>query len=418
MTEKGARFSVGAAAYMGWLAARNWVRRNLEIDADVHYQAGGSDNRIILSAARSRNGQTEKYEHDFLKDMLGSLLLPPQTFPSLHGHSFVLTSLALPSPEYLYFFGVALMSSSLSRGNWPKGEKPGGLDEDFRVSRAILVDDLHKDVGLPLDEEPLRRLSWWVVFPPYGWHQNDGQSYNLMTLIDQIFHKKLVTRERAEDYLRALLTSQIYHFRLLAARTLMLLRLPPKTPQETLFYHHALNAGDFPAASGAMARLAWGMEGRDADTPIPAEWATEQQSVWRRLLENAPEDPWRKSPILYDPLYIEMGALKPEEGARRQQALENMLLKEPDNWFLKTAYGTALMEGPEPGLGEKMLVEAMAKHPGCATAHLSLGTMLKRQGRRDEAMAVFHEAVRLWPWDHQTVDSCLWTLTDGMTQFA
>ncbi len=57
----------------------------------------------------------------------------------------------------------------------------------------------------------------------------------------------------------------------------------------------------------------------------------------------------------------------------------------------------------------------MATTPDCPTAHLSLGTCLKRRGLRDEAMQVFEDAVRRWPWHSQAVDSCLWMITDGMT---
>ncbi len=37
------------------------------------------------------------------------------------------------------------------------------------------------------------------------------------------------------------------------------------------------------------------------------------------------------------------------------------------------------------------------------------------EGRRDEAMALFEDAVARWPWNNQAVDSFLWLLTDGMT---
>ena len=93
----------------------------------------------------------------------------------------------------------------------------------------------------------------------------------------------------------------------------------------------------------------------------------------------------------------------------------------PDNWFLETAFGTFLVnssEAAEVQEGERILRACVGPTPDCPTAHLTLGTALKYQNRREEAMALFEDAVSRWPWHNQTVDSCLGLLTDGMTAAA
>jgi hypothetical protein len=246
---------------------------------------------------------------------------------------------------------------------------------------------------------------------------NDGQEYNMMTLVDQILVKRLLPLAGAEAYLRAVLESQATHLRNLAARTLLVLGKGPTTPAETSHYWAALNASDMQLAAPAMARFAWHAEGRARDSSPPKEWIERRVLSWRRIVDSGPSEAWRRSPLLRDPEYL--AAAKPGIAPEEQRSrLEALLTAHPGDWFLETALGALLMshrDGGDAGRGEEILTRCVATTPDCSTAHLALGTHLKHQGRRDEAMAVFEDAVRRWPWHSQAVDCCLWMLTDGMT---
>jgi hypothetical protein len=417
LTPSGARFAAGAAAFLATLAARSWQRRGLDVHAVVTYGSGDDEERISVGAFRERDGKQENYVHDVLADVNEHLLRPPRMLPTLHGRYYALTSLTLPEPEYLYLYGLFLLYSAMSVGNWPRGERPGGLDEDFAASRRLLVDDLHADVGLPHGDDRLRTLSWWLVFPPYGWEMNDGQEYNMMTLVDQIMFKRLLPQADAVAYLRAVLESQATHLRNLAARTLLVLGKGPATPAETSHYRQALQSSDMQIAAPAMARFAWQAEGRSRETAPTAEWIERRRHDWQRMVENGPTEAWRRSPILRDPEYL--AAAKPDLAPQEQRArLEALIAAHPGDWFLDTALGALLMGGSDADdarRGEEILKRCVANAPDCATAHLSLGTQLKHRGRRDEAIALFEDAVRRWPWHNQAVDCCLWMVTDGMT---
>jgi hypothetical protein len=417
LTPRGERFVTGAAAYLARLAVRSWQRRGLAVEALVTDASGEEPARIPIAAFRHRDGNDERYVHDVLGDVHEYLLRPPRMLPTLHGRYYALTSLVLPEPEYLYLYGLFLLHSPMAAGNWPMGERVGGLEDDFEASRQGLVDDLHADVGLPREDDRLRALSFWVAFPPYGWDMNDGQEYNMMTLVDQVLFKKLLPLSDAEAYLRALLHSQATHLRNLAARTLLVLGKGPAAPGETGHYWAALNGSDMELAAAPMARFAWRVEGHARDTTPPPEWIARRRETWRRMVENGPSEPWRRSPLLRDPEYL--AAAKPDLGPEEQRArLERLLAAHPGDWFLDTALGTLFVSrsvGDEALRGEEILRRCVATTPDCPTAHLSLGTHLKHQGRRDEAMAVFEDAVRRWPWHNQAVDSCLWMITDGMT---
>ncbi len=421
LTPAGARFAACAAAYLAFLALHSWRRRGFGVEALVTYGSGteaeGDDERIMVGAFRQRDGDEERYVHDVHADVTGFLLRPPQMLPTLHGRYYALTSLNLPEPEYLYLYGLFLLHSAMAAGNWPTGERVGGIDEDFAAARNLLVDDLHADVGLPHDDERLRQLSWWVVFPPYGWDMNDGQEYNMMTLVDQILHKRVLPLADAESYLRALLESQATHLRYLAARTLLVLGKGPASAAETIHFQGALQASDMAHAMPAMTRFAWLAEGRASDTSPPPEWVERRRQIWQRMVANGPTEVWRRSPLLRDPDYL-AAATPGLDPAEQRARLDALLARRPGDWFLETALGALLMSGEAPAdvqRGEEILRRAVATTPDCPTAHLPLGTHLKYQGRRDEAMAVFEDGVRRWPWHSQLVDCCLWMVTDGMT---
>jgi hypothetical protein len=120
-------------------------------------------------AFRRRDGTDEHYVHDVLADLRGYLLRPPQMLPSLHGRYYALTSLTLPEPEYLYLYGLVLLYSAMAAGNWPRGTRVGGREEDFAASRNLLVDDLHADVGLPgTTRSSARCRGGWCSRPTAG----------------------------------------------------------------------------------------------------------------------------------------------------------------------------------------------------------------------------------------------------------
>lgn len=236
LTSSGEVFIAQAAAFLAMLEISNWKRRGLKIRGALRFEPGAADNAMFFTGERERDGAVESYSHDFLKDAHELLLRPPRMFPFAQGRTFVIESLTLPSPEHLYLFSAWLMDSHRASGTWPKPEKVGGSDEDFAASRNLLVDDLHADCGIPLDDKAMRQLSWWIVFPPYGWDMNDGNDYNMMTVFDQITHKKLLPMEDAIAYLRALLTCQGMGIRNLAARCLMGYREPPRDGFESAQY--------------------------------------------------------------------------------------------------------------------------------------------------------------------------------------
>lgn len=243
----------------------------------------------------------------------------------------------------------------------------------------------------------------------------------MMTLVDQILFKAILPRARAVEYLRALLRSQTFHIRNLAARTLLVLGERPLDAEETLFFIQAINASDHQMAEGPMFGFAWRAEGRSGDTSPTAEWSERRRDMWRTVVENGPTEAWRRSPILADPEYQAAGRLEGAPRGEQRAGIDRLQKRFPGNWFLTTALGTHLIhsdDAAESAEGERILRSCVQSTPGCPTAHLTLGTALKYQGRRDEAMALFEDAVARWPWHNQAVDSCLWLLTDGMTAAA
>ncbi|MEW6156679.1 MAG: GYF domain-containing protein [Verrucomicrobiota bacterium] len=407
LTAKGEEFVGLAAAYLAWLAVINWRRRGLQISGRVVLEPGGADNTIFFFAERNRDGQMEVYSHDFLEDMHGVLLKPKSMFPCMHGRYYAMESLTLPSPEYLFQFSVHLMQAQSSGGNWPRGEKVGGLDSDFTASRELLVNDLHQDCDLPRDDEALRKLSWWVVFPTYGWDMNDGQDYNMMTVFDQISFKKIVPHDVGIDYLRALLRSQAHEIRSLAAHCLMVYHVPPRDAVEATHYKQSMEWRDWPVALAAMQKYQAKLEKTASD--IEAEcrgWLAQRPSI---LSHN--------TAAINDPDYIALSKLPEDRIAEGLAGLEALRRKYPNDWMLQVLLAAQLMRGPDVARGEAQLRELIKNPPDSCEAHSRLGTMLKRQGRHAESMAIYEDEVRRWPWNFRAVDSCMWLLTEGMTKF-
>lgn len=414
LTMAGERFVAGAAAYLGSLAYASFRRRGFEVGFSACWEPGGRQNQVVVEARRVRHGVTEHYGHDFLRDMNDAVLFPPRAFPAMRGRCFLHSSTSLAPIEYLYMTGVHFMSSPLSGGNWPEGPVPGGLDEDFHLARELLIDDLLVDVGCPTDEPALRRLATWVVWPPYGWERNEGQEHNLLALIDQIALRKVVPLDVGVEFLRALLRAQGTHIRHLGARALMLLDVGPADPDETRAYAQALHASDHAQARPAMERLRWMVEARPGAGRPPADFGERLQARWRAFLQGAPMEPWAAAPILRDPLYLQLGALDPENHRTRAALTSALLEKYPDDWFAAVAGGLTLLYGPHPEEGEAILRAAMAATPGSAAAHFTLAGWYWEQGLVEEATRIYLDAVRRRPWDGHAVANAMWIVTDPM----
>jgi hypothetical protein len=412
LSESGERFVAQAAAYLAMLAVTGWKRRGLTVSADVRFVPGAPDNRIVITAERERNGQRDVYRQDVLKDMHALLLRPPEWFPYLHGQAYALDSLTLPSPEYLYLYGTVLLQSPHAEGNWPRGERVGGLPEDFDRSKSVLVDDLHADCALPIDHEGLKTLSWWIVFPPYGWQMNDGQDYNMMTLFSQISHKAVVPHAEGIDYLRRLLECQAVEIRNLAARCLMVYRVPPRDSVDAGKYGQALDARDHGAAAAAMAKYQHQLEGVE----LTDEWHAAAQAERRAWLVAQPPMLSHRTAADGDPEYEAAGKISPERIDEQIAAAERLMRRYPDDWVLKVVHAATVMRGPDSARGEARLRELIADPADCFEGHSRLGTLLKHQGRRDEALAVYEDALRRWPWCHHAVDACMWIVTDPMVR--
>lgn len=413
LAPKGEEFAGLVAAYLAMLAVLNWRRRGLEVSGCVRFTPGAKDNCLFFFAERTRDGKLETYSHDFLDDMHQVLLQPPQTFPSMHGRFFVMESLTLPSPEYIYQYAVHLMQSSRSGGNWPQSQKVGGLDSDFRMSRELLVNDLHQDCDLPKDDPALRKLSWWVVFPPFGWEMNDGQDYNLMTIFDQISHQKIVPMDVGTDYLRALLRCQSPDIRNLAARALMVYRVPPSNALEAAHYNQSMHSRDWELARGAMAKHQSQLENDPKAGDLAETYATQCQEWFRQT----PPVLSHVTAAINDPDYVALTKVPGDQLVEGVARLAALLRRYPDDWVLKMLHASQSMAGPDPRGGEARLRELIKNPPDCCEGHSRLGTMLKRQGRFQESMEVYEDELRRWPWNYRAVDSCLWLITEGMTRF-
>jgi len=116
-----------------------------------------------------------------------------------------------------------------------------------------------------------------------------------------------------------------------------------------------------------------------------------------------------------DPDYVALGKLPPERGAESGALFGTLLRRYPADWVLKVLHAAHLMNGPDPRRGEALLRDLLKDPPDCFEGHSRLGTYLKYAGRRDEAMAVYEDALARWPWCHQAVYACTWMITDGMT---
>jgi hypothetical protein len=415
LTPRGEAFAGQIAAYLAMVALRNWKRRGLKIEGRVHFTPGAADNEIYFEASRERDGASEVYIHDFLRDTHGLLLNPPQWFPYLKDQVYAIESLTMPSPEQLYLYGVCFLQSpsAYKFGTWPGGPKPGGRPEDFDQSKELLVEDLHEDCGLPMDDPALRQLSLWIVFPPYGWHQNDANDYNLMTIFSQISERQVVSRDAGIDYLRALLHCQAVDIRNLAARCLMVYRVPPRDATESGLYQQALNFRDQEAAALSMARFQSRIEGVET-TP---QWREQIERERREWFQHIPATLSLQTAAEDDPEYLELGRQPEGDVAGNIRGIESVMRRYPDDWVLKVIHASLVMQSPDAPQGEARLRELIQNPPNSCEGHSRLGTLLKRQGRLEESMAVYEDEVRRWPWNYRAVDSCLWLVTQGMTQF-
>jgi hypothetical protein len=201
-----------------------------------------------------------------------------------------------------------------------------------------------------------------------------------------------------------------------AARCLMVYRVPPRDFHESWQYLQAMQFSDYELARGSMAKYQRQLEG--VDQANSAEWAEQVERERRSWVAPSFTRPWQSTPLFSDPDYLALDQLPPERAAEGPRILETLRQRYPDDWCLHTIHASIQMKGPDPQGGEAVLRE-LIRQPfrNCDDAHLRLGTLLKHQGRRDEAMQVFEDAVSRWPWHHRAVDSCVWLATDGMTRF-
>jgi|UPI000362028D hypothetical protein len=413
LTEQGHLFVQGAAAYLAWLSYGSMKKRGIAMRS--HIQLDAEPLELSISAHRVRDGQEESYTQHLLSDVYELLLRPPHYFPALHGALYPLETLNMPTVEYLYLYGVYLMQSPRAEGNWPHGQQLGGLDEDLTASRHLLVDDLHRDAGLAPDDATLRALSWWLVFPPYGADMNEGQRYNMMTLVDQIAVHPTLPAADGIAYLQALLRCQMATIRFLAARTLLVLGIAPRTLEDTYIYQQALSAPDHAAATAAMEAAQWLLEDQD-DTSPPEDWGSRCQQQWQQIMSHAPRPSWQSDAVFSMPEFQRLEALDPSDQQAAVDILTPLLDAMPEHWFIRCAMGTYLMPEINPLRGEALLRSCLRDAPeACIDAHSSLASRLKWQGKPQQAMQVLEAAVQHCPWQQEGVDACMWLLSDGLT---
>jgi hypothetical protein len=415
LTEKGEVFVREAAGYFASLLFENWRRRDAIVEVDIAPAVG----RLALEIRRTRDGVDEFWRQDMLGDFQKVLVDVPGMIGWLKSDVYVVESLVLPSPDYLLFYGMSLLWSQHGEGNWPDGQEIGGLPEDFDTSRSILVDDLHTDCGLPVDDAALRKLSWWVVFPPFGYRQNEGQAYNLMTLMEQIFVRRVVSPSDAAEYLRGLLRCQTLHIRNLAARALMVCGEVPQTPEETRHFMQSMQCSDWPRAANTMVSHRWIRQHLDVPPDqrprIDPTWAQHQVDAWMRQPEAGPHEKWTLAPSVHDPDYLKLAELAARDLKEAKALGEALLARHIDDWHVRMSLGGILMGLGDTAAGEPMLRRCVDDPQG-PNAHIVLCTWLARTGRDDEALAVSLDAVRRYPYFAQAVDQGLWRVTDGMTQ--
>ncbi len=416
LNQSGQSYLAEVAAFLAEIMLRNWRKRGFRVSIDAEWNPGSEKNRICLSASRDRDGNTEIYTHDFWKDMSGFVLRPAQRFAYSGPFLYAFESLVLPSPESLYMTGVQLMQSPYATGNWPKGPTPGGIAEDYELARQQLIDDLHIDCGLPLDHRGMRQLSYWTVFPTYGWTQNDCGEYNLMTLFSQISENQVLSKSDAFEYLRGLLRSQCLAMRNLGARCLMAYNQAPASVPEARAYNQAMVWRDAPRLQNYLLRSRAKIEGNE-ELAGNQSWVNQviaQYKSWGQAsyLKDNPEDPLTK-----DPRYAELSQLAADKISEAISALSALSKAYPQSWTAKMLHATVQLNGPKPEQAEKLVRQVMKLKCPNPEAHLRLGTHLKKSGRRDEALQVFKEALKHWPYNYQVVDSCFWMLTDSMIEY-
>jgi hypothetical protein len=285
-----------------------------------------------------------------------------------------------------------------------------GTNEDFKLGREILIDNLFNDIGLAQKDQTLRRLFTWVAWPPYGWFQNECGQYSMMTLVDQITHKKIVPFQDGALCLRRLLRSQIYNLRLLAARTLMVLGEKPLDPLETMFFSQSLNASDFREIFPYMARFRWIFEGNDYKLNPNPEFAARFEQSLNMTVERGPRENYYKSPSLNDPLYRRLAETPAGDTRASRLTLDALKKKYPGDWFIEAADAFEELS-VNPASGEKRLKVCMDRTPGDTIAHLTLATWLRNKKRFEEAREIYFKMVERWPWDFRAVGNAMWSVT-------
>ena len=146
-------------------------------------------------------------------------------------------------------------------------------------------------------------------------------------------------------------------------------------------------------------------------------WQRSREEERRTWLVSTPPFLDHRTIAESDPDYQEMEtnpSATLEEGVAK---LEMLMGRYPEDWVLKVLHASQLLQGIDPPRGETIMRTLLEDPIDSFEGHSRYGTWLKYVGgRRDEAFAVYEDALRRWPWCQQASDACVWMLTDGMTE--
>ena len=259
----------------------------------------------------------------------------------------------------------------------------------------ILVDDLRMIAGA--GDDGAAQTS--VIAPPYGWDINDGNT-TTSTISIQVGRRRAA--QVAIDYFRALLNSQSLDLRNRGARSWS--RAPRATRRRAGLARRWRRAtGRY---AGSMVRYQDQIERpRLARTRRAVEQECQAWCKRRRRSRCARR---RKTTQIYRARQI-----------RRPEVLPRFLSGDAaasGDWILHAIHAAITMEFVDPRAGEARLRELIREPPDSNEGHSRLGTLLKRQGRLAESMAVYEDELRRWPWNYRSVDSCMWLITEGTTR--
>jgi hypothetical protein len=398
---EGERFVNSACIYMALAIREALDERGASVSIEVVDQPIDYGGKVTCKIRPA--GADTLIELDLLRDAHEVLLHPPAVFPWLMGQSYRLSALRFPEPEYLYLYPVYFLDSPFLKSGRAASSEFGGSKEHFRSTREQLARHLLVDCGLDPGDSGFAGLASWSVFPAFA----PAQEFNLLGLVSLISEKKIVTPERAESYLRALLRSQSAVMRVLGARALMLYRLAPQSTLESQHYEEAMRVADAGDAVSIIAGLRWQLEGDRKEEPAPEGWGASVVASIEELIMQKPPQPWRSNPVFQESGYQELVS---HESAGHAESLDRLLVlqrKHPENWFVNTLLASVGMQRGDHG-AEQVLRELAAAAPDeCTEAHFRLADLLERSHRHTEALAVYADLLDRWPWNLKASQAAL-----------